>query len=74
VIDLYSPLWLNTDLNLPRDPDTIKAWCKHFFAPNFLHIEPPKPEPPPPPEWMVLGLIQPIKFGAFTGLALIGGK
>jgi hypothetical protein len=32
VIDLYSPFWFNTDLKLPRDPETIKTWAKFFFS------------------------------------------
>lgn len=32
--ELYSPLWLNSNLNLPRDRATINAWCRSFFALN----------------------------------------
>jgi hypothetical protein len=67
---IYQPVWLNSHLKLPRDRDTIQSWCKHFFAPNFLHIEPPEPEPEPPPEWAVLGLLREIKLGNFIGLAI----
>jgi hypothetical protein len=36
--DLYSPLWLNSNLNLPRDRATINAWCRSFYALNpFVH-------------------------------------
>lgn len=34
--DLYSPLWLNSNLNLPRDRATINAWSRAFFALNGL--------------------------------------
>jgi hypothetical protein len=34
--EVYSPLWLNTNLNLPRDRATINAWCRSFYA---LHPE-----------------------------------
>lgn len=30
--DIYSPLWLNSNLNLPRDRATINAWSRSFFA------------------------------------------
>lgn len=30
--DIYSPLWLNSNLNLPRDRATMNAWCRSFFA------------------------------------------
>lgn len=32
--EIYSPLWLNSNLNLPRDRATINAWCRSFFALN----------------------------------------
>jgi len=32
--EVYSPLWLNSNLNLPRDRPTINAWCRSFFALN----------------------------------------
>lgn len=32
--DVYSPLWLLSNLNLPRDRATINAWCRSFFALN----------------------------------------
>jgi hypothetical protein len=32
--EVYSPLWLNSNLNLPRDRATINAWCRAFFALN----------------------------------------
>lgn len=34
VPEVYSPLWLNSNLNLPRDRATINAWCRSFFALN----------------------------------------
>src|SRR3990167_4081683 len=34
--DIYSPLWLNSNLNLPRDRATINAWSRAFFALNPL--------------------------------------
>lgn len=34
--DFYSPLWLNSNLNLPRDRATINAWSRAFFALNGL--------------------------------------
>ena len=30
--DIYSPLWLNSNLNLPRDRATINAWSRSFLA------------------------------------------
>lgn len=30
--DIYSPLWLNSNLNLPRDRATANAWSRSFFA------------------------------------------
>jgi len=36
--EVYSPLWLNSNMNLPRDRATINAWCRAFFALNpFVH-------------------------------------
>ena len=36
--EIYSPLWLNSNLNLPRDRATINAWCRAFYALNgFVH-------------------------------------
>lgn len=36
--DIYSPLWLTSNMNLPRDRATINAWCRSFFALNpFVH-------------------------------------
>jgi len=36
--EVYSPLWLNSNLSLPRDRATINAWCRSFFALNpFVH-------------------------------------
>jgi hypothetical protein len=36
--EVYSPLWLNSNLNLPRDRATINAWCRSFFTLNpFVH-------------------------------------
>jgi hypothetical protein len=32
--EVYSPLWLNSNLNLPRDRGTINAWSRSFFALN----------------------------------------
>ncbi len=32
--EVYSPLWLDSNLNLPRDRATINAWCRSFFALN----------------------------------------
>jgi len=34
VPEVYSPLWLNSNLNLPRDRATINAWSRSFFALN----------------------------------------
>ena len=31
---VYSPLWLNSNLNLPRDRATINAWTRSFYALN----------------------------------------
>lgn len=30
--EVYSPLWLNSNMNLPRDRATINAWCRSFYA------------------------------------------
>jgi len=36
--EIYSPLWLSSNLNLPRDRATINAWCRAFYALNpFVH-------------------------------------
>ncbi len=36
--EVYSPLWLNSNLSLPRDRATINAWCRAFYALNpFVH-------------------------------------
>lgn len=36
--EIYSPLWLTSNLNLPRDRATINAWLRAFFALNpFVH-------------------------------------
>jgi hypothetical protein len=36
--EVYSPLWLASNLNLPRDRATINAWCRAFYALNpFVH-------------------------------------
>ena len=32
--EVYSPLWLNSNLSLPRDRPTINAWSRSFFALN----------------------------------------
>lgn len=32
--EVYSPLWLNSNLSLPRDRATINAWSRSFFALN----------------------------------------
>jgi len=32
--EVYGPLWLNSNLNLPRDRATINAWSRSFFALN----------------------------------------
>lgn len=29
---VYSPLWINSNLNLPRDRATINSWLRSFFA------------------------------------------
>lgn len=34
--EIYSPLWLNSNLSLPRDRATVNAWCRAFFALNGL--------------------------------------
>ncbi len=34
--EVYSPLWLSSNLSLPRDKATINAWCRSFFALNPL--------------------------------------
>ncbi len=36
--EVYSPLWLNSNINLPRDRATINAWSRSFYALNpFVH-------------------------------------
>lgn len=30
--EVYSPLWLNSNMNMPRDRATINAWCRSFYA------------------------------------------
>lgn len=36
--EVYSPLWLNSNMSLPRDRATINAWCRSFYALNpFVH-------------------------------------
>jgi hypothetical protein len=32
--NLYSPLWLMSNINLPRDRATINSWCRAFYALN----------------------------------------
>lgn len=32
--EIYSPLWLNSNLNLPRDRATINAWSRAYLALN----------------------------------------
>lgn len=32
--EVYSPLWLNSNLNFPRDRATVNAWCRSYFALN----------------------------------------
>ncbi len=32
--ELYSPLWLNSNFNLPRDRASINAWSRSFYALN----------------------------------------
>jgi len=32
--EMYSPLWLNSNMSLPRDRITINAWCRSFYALN----------------------------------------
>lgn len=34
--DIYSPLWLNSNLNLPRDRGTLNAWSRAFYALNGI--------------------------------------
>lgn len=33
---IYSPLWLDSNLNLPRDRATINSWSRAFFALNGI--------------------------------------
>ena len=36
--EVYSPLWLTSNVSLPRDRATVNAWCRAFFALNpFVH-------------------------------------
>lgn len=36
--DMYSPLWLNSNMNMPRDRATINAWLRSFYTLNpFVH-------------------------------------
>lgn len=36
--DMYSPLWLNSNMNMPRDRATINSWLRSFYALNpFVH-------------------------------------
>jgi len=38
ISEVYSPLWLSSNQNLPRDRATINAWCRAFYALNpFVH-------------------------------------
>lgn len=32
--EVYSPLWLLSNMNLPRDRATMNAWCRSFYALN----------------------------------------
>jgi len=32
--EVYSPLWMTSNLNLPRDRATVNAWCRSFYALN----------------------------------------
>lgn len=32
--EVYSPLWLTSNLSLPKDRQTINAWCRQFYALN----------------------------------------
>lgn len=32
--EVYSPLWMYSNLNLPRDRATINAWCRAFYVLN----------------------------------------
>lgn len=32
--EIYSPLWLSSNLSLPRDRATINAWCRSYYATN----------------------------------------
>ena len=34
--EIYSPLWIGSNLNLPRDRATINAWSRAYFATNGL--------------------------------------
>jgi hypothetical protein len=36
--EVYSPLWLNSNLSMPRDRNTVNMWCRSFYALNpFVH-------------------------------------
>jgi hypothetical protein len=36
--EVYSPLWLNSNISIPRDKATINAWSRAFYALNpFVH-------------------------------------
>lgn len=32
--EIYSPLWLNSNLNMPRDRATINSWSRAYYATN----------------------------------------
>lgn len=32
--EIYSPLWLNSNINLPRDRATVNSWARAFYATN----------------------------------------
>jgi hypothetical protein len=34
VPEIYSPLWLTSNLNLPRDRSSINSWCRSYFTLN----------------------------------------
>lgn len=34
--EIYSPLWLTSNLSLPRDRQTVNAWCRQFYKINPL--------------------------------------
>lgn len=36
--DMYSPLWLNSNMNMPRDRATINSWLRSFYTLNpYVH-------------------------------------